>query len=311
MLRDNAMGGFGELLTGIIRDPAMLLWLDGAGSKKEKPNENFGREFLELFTLGFGQYAEQDIREAARAFTGWSIEENKGKFSAKDHDAGDKTFLNKKGAWKSADIVRITLEQPACSNFLCRKLYRFFVSEMAEPKPDLLSPPAEELRRHDYRIGHVVGVILRSRHFHEKSVCRQRVKSPVEYSAGLIRALEVPRADVRLLALALACDRQGQELFYPPTVKGWDGGKTWLNSTTVLERGNWANDLIWGNADFGLKPYDPLAWAQRQKIPTDQIAARLLELLLQNDLIPWLRLGLRLCPDVSGARLPGSCSTSW
>jgi uncharacterized protein (DUF1800 family) len=153
----------------------------------------------------------------------------------------------------------------------------------------LLRPLAEELRGHGYEIGHVVGVILRSRHFCDKAVCRGRIKSPVESSAGLVRVLDVPRVDVRLLALALACDRQGQELFYPPTVKGWDGGKTWLNSTTVLERGNWANDLIWGNVDFGLKPYDPLAWAQRQKIATDQIAARLLELLLQDDGSPKAR----------------------
>src|SRR5262249_47426151 len=137
--------------------------------------------------------------------------------------------------------------------------------------------------------GHVVGIILRSRHFYEKSVCRQRIKSPVEYSAGLVRTLDVPRADVRLLALALACDRQAQELFYPPTVKGWDGGKSWLNSTTVLEPGNWANDLIWGNADFGLKPVDPLAWAQRQKIATDEIATRLLDLLLQDGASPKAR----------------------
>jgi uncharacterized protein (DUF1800 family) len=289
LLRRHAFGSFAELLTGIVADPAMLAWLDGAGSKKEKPNENFAREFLELFSLGIGHYAEPDIREAARAFTGWSVDGNKGKFTEKDHDAGTKTFLKQTGAWKSADIVRITLEQPACAEFICRKLYRFFVSEIDEPKPELLRPLAEELRSHDYRIGHVVAIILRSRHFYEKSVCRQRIKSPVEYSAGLVRMLDVPRADVRLLALALACDRQGQELFYAPTVKGWDGGKTWLNSTTVLERGNWANDLIWGNADFGLKPYDPLAWAQHQKIATDEIATRLLDLLLQHDASPKAR----------------------
>jgi uncharacterized protein (DUF1800 family) len=289
LLRRDALGPFGELLTGIVGDPAMLTWLDGAGRNKEKPNENFGREFLELFTLGIGHYAEQDIREAARAFTGWSVDGNKGKFTEKDHDGGTKTFLKKTGAWKAADIVRITLEQPACAEFVCRKLYRFLVSEIDEPKPELLRPLAEELRGHGYVIGRVVAIILRSRHFYDKSVCRQRVKSPVEYSAGLLRTLDVPRVDVRLLALALACDRQAQELFYPPTVKGWDGGKTWLNSTTVLERGNWANDLIWGNADFGLKPYDPLAWAQRQKIATDEIAARLLDLLLQDDASPKAR----------------------
>jgi uncharacterized protein (DUF1800 family) len=289
LLRRHAVGPFGELLTGIVCDPAMLAWLDGAGSKKDKPNENFGREFLELFTLGIGHYTEQDIREAARAFTGWSVDGNKGKFSDKDHDNGKKTFLKQTGEWKAADIVRITLEQPACAEFLCRKLYRFFVSETDDPRAELLRPLAEELRGHGYRIGHVVNIILRSRQFYDQAVCRQRIKGPVEFSAGLIRLLDVPRADVRLLALALACDRQGQELFYPPTVKGWDGGKTWLNSTTLLERGNWANDLIWGNADFGLDPYDPLAWAKRNNVAPQQAAARLLELLLQDDAGPKAR----------------------
>jgi uncharacterized protein (DUF1800 family) len=284
LLRRHALGPFVDLLTGIIADPAMLVWLDGAGSKKEKPNENFAREFLELFTLGPGHYTEKDIREAARAFTGWTIDGGKAQFQGAGHDAGEKTFLKQKGAWKSADIVRITLEQPACAEFLCRKLYRYFVSEVHDPKPELLAPLAEELRRQKYDIGHVVGVILRSRHFYSKEVRRQRIKSPVEYSAGLLRTLEVPRLDLRILALTRACDLQGQELFHPPNVKGWDGGKTWLNSTTLLERGNWGNDIVWGNADYGLKPYDPLAWAKKNEIAPEKAADALTDLLLQGDL---------------------------
>src|SRR5262249_42644309 len=127
------------------------------------------------------------------------------------------------------------------------------------------------------------------RHFYDQAVRRQRIKSPVEFSAGLVRTLEGPRADVRLLALAPACDRQGQELFYPPNVKGWDGGKAWLNSTTVLERGNWGNDLVWGNVDFGLRPYNPLAWAARYAVPPEKAADALAELLLQGDLDPRAR----------------------
>jgi uncharacterized protein (DUF1800 family) len=283
-LRRHAPGPFADLLSAMVADPAMLVWLDGAGSKKEKPNENFGREFLELFTLSPGNYTEADIREAARAFTGWTVSDGKSQFQAAGHDAGEKTLLKQRGPWKSADVVRITLEQPACAEFLCRKLYRFLVSERTEPDPDLIRPLAEELRGRNYEIGPVVGTILRSRHFYDRAVRRQRLKSPVEYSAGLVRVLEVPRADVRLLALALACDRQGQELFYPPNVKGWDGGKTWLNSTTLLERGNWGNDLVWGNADFGMRPYDPLAWAARHGIAPDRTPDALTELLLQGEL---------------------------
>jgi uncharacterized protein (DUF1800 family) len=283
LFRKHALGPFTDLLTGIVGDGAMLVWLDGAGSKKEKPNENFGREFLELFTLGVGNYAEKDLREAARAFTGWSLRGGKGEFLDAAHDGGEKTFLKETGAWKADDIIRITLEQPACAEFLCRKLYRFFVREDEDPTPELLRPLAAELRDHKYDIGHVVGVILRSRHFYDAAVRRQRVKSPVELSAGLLRMLEIPRASVRLLAVALACERQGQDLFYPPNVKGWDGGKTWLNSTTVLERGNWGNDVVWGNGDFGIKSYDPLAWTKTCEIAPEKAAEAFLELILQGD----------------------------
>jgi uncharacterized protein (DUF1800 family) len=283
LFRKHALGPFAELLQAVVSDGAMLVWLDGAGSKKEKPNENFGREFLELFTLGVGHYTEKDIREAARAFTGWAVDKGKGVYQEAGHDGGEKTFLKQTGPWKSADIVGITLEQPACAEFLCRKLYRFLVREDEDPAPELLRPLAEELRGHQYDVAHVVGVILRSRHFYDAAVRRQRIASPAEFSAGLLRVLEVPRAGVRLLALALACERQGQDLFHPPNVKGWDGGKTWLNSTTVLERGNWGNDIIWGNADFGLRAYDPLAWTTRYGVAPEKAAGAFLDLLLQGD----------------------------
>ncbi|HEX5273298.1 MAG TPA: DUF1800 domain-containing protein [Gemmataceae bacterium] len=298
--RRHALGPFAALLSAIVGDGAMLVWLDGAGSKKEKPNENFGREFLELFTLGVGHYTEKDIREAARAFTGWSVEKGAGAFNLNQHDDGAKTFLTQTGAWKAPDIVRITLAQPACAEFLCRKLYRYFVREDQDPEPELLAPLAEELRGHGYDAGHLVGVILRSRTFYDPAARRQRVKSPVEFSAGLLRTLEVPRADVRLLALALACERQGQDLFYPPNVKGWDGGKSWLNSTTLLERGNWCNDVLWGNADFGLKTYDPLARAKRDGVAPEKTAEALVELLLQGDV------GARARDAVLGAGRPGT-----
>jgi uncharacterized protein (DUF1800 family) len=283
LLRKHALGPFAEMLQGVVGDGAMLVWLDGAGSKKEKPNENFGREFLELFTLGVGHYTEKDLREAARAFTGWAVDQNKGVYQEAAHDGGDKTFLKQTGPWESTDIVRIVLEQPACAEFLCKKLYRFFVREDEDPSPELLRSLAQELRGHQYDVGHAVGVILRSRHFYDVAVRRQRIASPVEFSAGLLRVLEVPRADVRLLALALACERQGQDLFNPPNVKGWDGGKTWLNSSTVLERGNWGNDVIWGNADFGLRHYGPLTWATRHGVAPGKAAGAFLELLLQGD----------------------------
>ena len=134
-----------------------------------------------------------------------------------------------------------------------------------------------------YAIGHVVEIILRSRHFFSAAAYRQRIKGPVEFSAGLVRVLDVQRGGMNLLALAVACERQGQDLFYPPNVKGWDGGRTWLTSTTLLGRGNWVSDIVWGNASMGVQPFDPSAWAQAHGLRPDQAAAALLDLLLQGD----------------------------
>jgi uncharacterized protein (DUF1800 family) len=294
LFRSHGLGRFSDLLTRVVGDGAMLVWLDGIGSKKEKPNENFAREFLELFTLGIGHYEETDIRQAARAFTGWGGGANAAKgqqspfrFNPQAFDGGVKKFLRQTGPWKPEDIVRIALEQPACALFLCRKLYRFYVSEVDEPTPALLEPLAEELRASNYSVRQVLTTIFRSRHFYDRATYRARIKSPVEFSVGLVRMLEVQPTDQMLvLPLAVACERQGQDLFYPPNVKGWDGGKTWINSTTVLERGNWATDLVWGNRDFGLKPYEPQAWARRNQIPGAKMVTSLLDLLLQGD-----------CPD--------------
>jgi uncharacterized protein (DUF1800 family) len=288
LLRRHALGEFSPLLNDLIGDPAMLIWLDGADSRRERPNENFAREFLELMTLGVGNYTEADIRQAARAFTGWVRSGGRGfnetptfRFDATRFDGGEKTFLGRTGNWNAADIVRITLERPRCAEWLCRKLYRAFVSEGADPSDELIRPLAAELRDNRYAFRHVMGVILRSRHFYERAARFARIKSPVEFSAGLVRMLEVPRSDVRLLALAVACDRQGQELFYPPNVRGWVAGRTWLNSTTVLERGNWCNDVIWGNPDLGIPRFDPAAWATRAGAG-ERPAEGLVELLLQD-----------------------------
>ena len=291
-LRTHALGGFAAMLEAVIADPAMLVWLDGGNSKKDKPNENFAREFLELFTLGVGHFSERDIREAARAFTGWVRKESRGGFQETpafthdpaQHDGGPKTFLGLNGPWGPADIVRITLERPEAATFLARKLYRWFVSESGTPGPELIEPLAEEVKRSRFAIGPIVGVILRSKHFYSRAAYRQRIKSPVEFSAGLVRTLEVPRASLNPLALSAACDAQGQELFAPPNVEGWVGGTVWINSSTLLERTNWAADVIWGRSENGLAPFDPLAWAARYKLPADRAGESLVDLLLQGDL---------------------------
>src|SRR5579883_10523 len=290
-LRTHALGSFAALLEAIIADPAMLVWLDGGTSKKGKPNENFAREFLELFTLGPGHYTERDVREAARAFTGWVRQESRSFQETPSFvhepaqvDDGPKTFLGQTGRWGPSDIVRIVLERPEAATFLARKLYRCFVSEAGAPGPDLIEPLAEEITRHKFAIGPIVEIILRSRHFYSRAAYRQRIKSPVEFSAGLVRILEIPRPALNPLALSAACDAQGQELFAPPNVEGWIGGPVWINSGTLLERTNWAADVIWGRGENGLAPFDPLAWAAQYKVAPGRAAEALLDLLLQRDL---------------------------
>jgi uncharacterized protein (DUF1800 family) len=199
-------------------------------------------------------------------------------------DDGPKTFLGLNGPWKPADIVRITLERPEAATFLARKLYRWFISEHGTPGPELIEPLAEEIKKNHFAIGPIVGVILRSKHFYSRAAYRQRIKSPVEFSAGLVRTLEVPRPALNPLALSAACDAQGQELFAPPNVEGWVGGPVWINSGTLLERTNWAADVIWGRPENGLAPVDPVAWSSRYNVAPDRAAPALVELLLQDDL---------------------------
>jgi uncharacterized protein (DUF1800 family) len=291
-LRAHALGSFAALLEAIIADPAMLVWLDGGTSKKGSPNENFAREFLELFTLGPGHYEERDVRDAARAFTGWVRQGSQRNFQETPsfvHDSaqvddGTKTFLGQSGFWKSADIVRIVLNRPEAAVFLAQKLYRFFVTEAGPTAPELIEALAGEIKSHDFAIGPVVEIILRSRHFYSSQVYRGRIKSPVEHTAGLVRMLEVPRPALNPLALSAACDLQGQELFAPPSVEGWGGGSLWINSATLLERTNWAADVIWGRAENGIAPFDPMEWAARYKIEVDRLPQALMDLLLQDDL---------------------------
>jgi uncharacterized protein (DUF1800 family) len=290
-LRTHALCGFAALLEAVIADPAMLVWLDGGTSRKEKPNENFAREFLELFTLGAGHYSERDVREAARAFTGWMQQDPRGfretpafTYDPAQVDDGPKTFLGESGRWGPRDIVRLVLARREAANFLARKLYRWFVSEAHTPSTELIEPLADEVRRQHFAIGPIVGVILRSRHFYSAAAYRQRIKSPVEFSAGWARMLEVPRPALNPLALSAACDAQGHELFAPPNVEGWIGGTVWITSSTLLERTNWAADLVWGRAEHGVAPFDPLAWAARYQVASDRAGAALLDLVLQDDL---------------------------
>src|SRR5207248_3373592 len=183
LLREHALGRFGPFLQAISRDGAMLVWLDSNSNVKGKPNENYAREVMELFSLGVGNYTEKDIREAARAFTGWHTDGVGFRFNPALHDDGPKTVLGKTGDWDGTDVVRIILEQPACARFLVGKLYAFLVSETAPPAA-LLEPLCESFRKSDYDVAGLVRTVLASRLFYSEHAFRKRVKGPVEYVLG-------------------------------------------------------------------------------------------------------------------------------
>jgi hypothetical protein len=253
LLRAHALGKFGPLLQGISRDPAMLLWLDSNTNVKGKPNENFARELMELFSLGVGNYSERDIREAARAFTGWRTDGAGFTFETRLHDAGPKTVLGKTGPWDGGDVVRIVLQQPAAARFVVRKLYQFLISEKTNPTDSLLEPLYETFTKSGHDTGGLVRTMLASRHFYSAHAFRQRIKGPVEYVLGAVQAVyrRYPEheRDYRPLPQQVLVDRidaMGQILFAPPSVKGWPGGQTWLNTATVLARDNFAGELAMG-----------------------------------------------------------------
>jgi uncharacterized protein (DUF1800 family) len=280
-MRRHALGNFGHLLREMSADPAMLIWLDTRGSRKGNPNENYARELMELFSLGIGHYTEKDIREAARAFTGWEIQGGKAVFNQAQHDPGEKTVLGQKGPWQGADVVRICLGQEAAAPFIARKLYRFLVSETVPPTPALLGPLAEQFRTSRYDFGALVKTVLSSNLFFSEAVYRTRVKSPVDFALGIVRGLE---GRLGTSALAAALESLGQNLFYPPSVKGWDGGPAWLNGQTLLFRQNLALALTsTEDIRFGSRT-DPAALARKYGKQSDaEQVDFFLRLFLQGD----------------------------
>lgn len=235
LLRRHARGSFAELTHGMAKDPAMLVWLDSTTNRKRRPNENFARELMELFCLRVGNYTEDDIREMARAFTGWEIRKGRFLVNERQHDAGSKTFLGQTGNFQGEDAVRIVLEQPATARFIARKLTRFLVCDEPEMPDALIEPLAKLFRKSDLQVAPLVDRILRSNLFYSKHAIAQKVRSPVELGIGLLRSLQ---ATANLEQLNQSLGQLGQALYYPPNVKGWDGGRAWINSSTMLGRNN-------------------------------------------------------------------------
>lgn len=227
-IRSLALESYKDLSRAMVGDPAMLIYLNGNQSIKGNPNENFAREWFELFSLGVGNYTEQDIVEAARAFTGWSISGLAGRHNPQLSDNGEKTILGRTGNWTWRDVLDITFEQPACARFIARRLWRTFVEN--DPSDETIDAVAERIRQADFIMLPVLRDILTSEAFYSSRVRGALIKSPIELITGLMASFATPTlARTQILEGATRLD---QQLYYPPTVEGWKGHHAWISSTT-------------------------------------------------------------------------------
>ena len=232
---EHGTGGFRNLLGRVAKDPAMLVFLDGDKNSKSRPNENFAREVMELFTLGIGNYTERDIKEAARAFTGWQLLAGRFRWVPEAHDTGTKTVLSRRGRLSGEDVLDICCAQKVCAEFLAGKLAWLFLGQKLDGRE--LKALAGSLARHDLHIGRFLKELFASELFFDARFRRGRIKSPVEYVVGAMRAL---RARFSAIEAASLCGRMGQVLYDPPGVAGWPEGRAWINSTTIVARRNFA-----------------------------------------------------------------------
>ena len=302
-LRTHALGSYAEMLAGALREPAVFLGLNADANRKAMPNDHVARQLLDQYGPGPGEYEEQDVRETTRALTGWFVLRGELRFVDRDYDTGAKRILGQSGNWALDDAVRIVLQQPATARNVVRRLYRWLISETDEPQAELLEPLAAEFRK-DYSIGRLVETMLRSNAFFSPQAYRRRVKCPVELALGMIRPLE---GSVPTLRLGGDLAEAGQDLLRPPTIKGWLGGRYWLNPSAMIQRVQLAAALLTPGGAYGAG-LDPHAVAQRHGAADPAAAAKfLLDLLLGGDVAPGIR--ERLVKRAAGAGssdLPGT-----
>ncbi len=251
LFREYATGNFKGLTQRIALDPAMMHYLDTPQSRKGKPNENFARELLELFTLGEGNYTEQDIKEAARAFTGYTINRKTGEaiHVEKHWDEGEKTFMGRTGPFNGEGIVNIVFEQDACARYLPKKLWEFFVYD--NPDRETVDALANTFSNGKFEVAPVLQEIFLSEEFYSPQSIRTRIKSPVEFLVQMLRQLEV-KESVPTRYLTRVQGQLGQQLLMPPNVAGWDWGKAWINTNSLLTRYNVAGMVTKGSG--GMRP---------------------------------------------------------
>ena len=258
LFRNNAAGDFkGALVHGIIRDPAMIKYLNNNQNRRGAPNENLARELMELFTLGEGNsYTEDDIKEGARSLTGFTFNDDAFSFNSRNHDNNQKTIFGRSGNWSGDDFVELIFTRPSSATWICWKLYRFFVDDAEEVTPQskaVVEAMARTLRKRNWNLKPVLEELFASKHFFHATRRGIMVKSPVQLVVQACRSLDLPPRNMR--KLSEACQYMGQSLFSPPSVKGWDGGQSWINTSTLFTRQNTLIYLLTGR-EPGSQPWD-------------------------------------------------------
>jgi uncharacterized protein (DUF1800 family) len=263
IFREFGRAPFGELLKHTVRDPALLIWLDAPANRKEHPNENLARELMEVFTIGVGHYSETDVKEAARALTGWTVTA-RGEFREIDErrDDGDKAILGNTGPWRADDLVKMLLDHPATAKRLAFRICDLFFGEGAVDG-EALAALADGLREHNLDVGWAVETVLRSELFFSDANLGTRVPGPVDYVVGSVRALELLDPPPSTLVLSEWAANLGQDLFYPPNVFGWPGGRSWITTRSIIGRLKFATALVDGAIRNPAAPLDALAVAKR------------------------------------------------
>ena len=278
LFRTQGKGSFRDMLIAVGRQPAMLRWLDGHASHKNSPNENYAREILELFTMGVDQYTEKDIQELARAFTGWLINGNEGRFDPNRFDEGEKTVFGETAAFNDESAVDLILKQDRAGKFVAGRLLQCYVHP--NPREEHVAHFAQRLRDHNWVIGEVLKEILKSKLFYSDWAYRSRIKEPVELLVGACLALDgKPRADwCRSMT-----ERMGQKLLYPPDVSGWKGNTQWINANTVMVRFRFGHDMAQqGFQEFVSGPM--FQYLEKHQLNTpDKILNEYSRLLLDNE----------------------------
>ena len=276
-LRKHALGSFPSMVHEISKDPAMLIYLDSANNRKAHPNENYARELMELFCMGEGNYSEKDVQELARCFTGWEVRRLQFRFNRFQHDTGTKTLLGTADLESGEEAIDVVLKHSATPKFIIKKLYKFFIADEPNPSDELLEPLVTQFREDQLQIAPVVRRMLSSNLMLSDHCRNRKIRSPIEWMLGWMKSLDVSG---NMQTLSEGLTQMGQSLYFPPNVKGWDGGRAWINSSTLVARANALHRLV----NDGNTRYDKKSLGEFAKTAQIDKPDRWLNYLLETNL---------------------------